>query len=419
MISAPINTAAWPRWPQSDERTSRAIEEVISSGRWAISGPHTGEKTQEQLFAERFAAYNNSPHCITLDHGTSALIAALEALDIGYGDEVIVPGLAWVAPVIAVLSVNAIPVCVDIDAYTLCIDPNAINEAINERTRAIIPIHMYGCMANMDLINAIATRNELVVIEDAAHSHGAEWHGQRAGTLGDIGVFSMQQGKPLTCGEGGAALTKDHVLKERIENSSWNARRRLSPNVCLAGNMQLINGLHRFGTNRCISEFQAAILLEQLERLDAQIDQRNRAAAWLDSQLTNIPGISIVQPPAQITRRSYYGYVFRIEEENFGIAAHSAIAHLQRLLGMGDFLLHAPYPAMNENPLCVPHPVRHALPIYNNNPIHIVGDLEQAGLAYKQVVVMHHSVLLAPQEQLASIVKAVGVLQKNTQTILA
>ena len=146
----------WPKWPMWDHNTIESINKVFLNERWTISGHYTGRETFEQIFSEAFAEYNKVKYCVALDHGTSALIAALEALDIGFGDEVIVPGLTWVAPAIAVLSVNATPIHVDIDPNNLCISTQHIRKNITEKTKAIIPIHMYGRMANMDEILLIA-----------------------------------------------------------------------------------------------------------------------------------------------------------------------------------------------------------------------------------------------------------------------
>ncbi|PWW06552.1 L-glutamine:scyllo-inosose aminotransferase/L-glutamine:2-deoxy-scyllo-inosose/3-amino-2,3-dideoxy-scyllo-inosose aminotransferase [Paenibacillus cellulosilyticus] len=408
----------WPQWPIADERTLEALQEVLDSGRWAISGPLNDPakygKAKEQQFAEQFADYCGARHCVTMDHGTSALIAALEALDIGFGDEVIVPGLMWVAPAIAVLSVNGVPVMADIDPATLCISVNSVEAHITPRTRAIIAIHMYGCMADMDALRELADKHGLVIVEDAAHSHGAVWRGRKAGTLGDIGVFSMQQGKVLTCGEGGAAVTNDPVLKGRMEASAWNARKRIEDTPTLPFSMGLTEGLYRFGTNRCLSEFQAAVLLDQLPRLDGQNALRESNARYLDRELSQIPGVLTVEHPEQIDSRTYYGYVIRIDSERFGCTAEELIDRLQLLLGMGDFLLHPVYKPLYRNPLYTPHPRRHAAIGEAYADALATADIHLPGceLIYEQAVVFHHSVLLAARDQLSLIVAAIRDLHK-------
>lgn len=409
-----VRKKLWPKWPEVDENTLAHVKEVVFCGRWAISGPYQKEDPKEQIFSRIFAAYNNACYCVTVDHATSALISALEALDVGFGDEVIIPGLTWVAPAIAVLSVNAVPVTVDIELDTFCMCPQAFQKAINSKTKAVIPIHMYGCMANMDEIMRIAKEHNLVVIEDAAHSHGSQWNGKNAGTFGDIGIFSFQQGKPLTCGEGGAALTNDSELKKRLEESAWNSRTLLEPHNARYGCMQLVEGERRFGTNRCLSEFQAAVLLDQLDKLDEQIKRRGYNAALLDEKLSRIPGIQTMKRYPQITRQSYYGYTVRIDEVLFGCPASEVINQMRYMLGMGDFLVHSPYPPLNRNPLLCLHPQRHIRTgLYERMLSQTNDDLKACMEAHQTGIVFHQSVLLGDTDDIEDIVSAFKYLWEN------
>jgi L-glutamine:2-deoxy-scyllo-inosose/3-amino-2,3-dideoxy-scyllo-inosose aminotransferase len=409
-----VRKKLWPKWPEADDDTLAHIKDVVFSGRWAISGPYQREEPKERIFSRRFAEYNKINYCVTVDHATSALISALEALDVGFGDEVIVPGLTWVAPAIAVLSVNAVPVLVDIEPETFCMCPQAFQKAISSKTKAVIPIHMYGCMADMDEIIRIAKEHKLVVVEDAAHSHGSRWNGKNAGTFGDIGIFSFQQGKPLTCGEGGAALTDDPKLKKRLEESAWNSRTLLEPQQVRFGDMQLVGGERRFGTNRCLSEFQAAVLMDQLNKLDEQIKRREYNASLLDERLSGIPGIQAMKRYPQITRQSYYGYVVRIDERLFGCSALEAISGLKYILGMGDFLVHSPYPPVNQNPLLSPHPERHIRTgLYEGMLSQTNDDLKACREAYNTGIVFHQSVLLGDLEDIEDIVSAFQYIHEN------
>ncbi|GIQ68865.1 DegT/DnrJ/EryC1/StrS family aminotransferase [Xylanibacillus composti] len=404
-----IKQQGWPRWPIADEETLEQLRLVLESGRWAISGPYTGEPTREQQFAEQFAAYNGVRWCVTLDHGTSALIAALEALDIGAGDEVIVPGLTWVAPALAVISVNAVPVFADVERDTLCMDVHAVEQVMTKRTRAILAVHMYGNMTDMDAMQALAEKHGLYLIEDAAHSHGASWNGRMAGSLGHIGVFSMQQGKVLTCGEGGAAITDEDELKDRLEASAWNARTRIAPSEQLLFPMSLDEGMPRFGTNRCLSEFQAAVLLDQLPRLDRQNRMREAHAGWLDHQCSQIQGVQVMRKDPRIKQRTYYGYVLQLDPQECPISAHDLIAHLQQDLQMGDFLLHSAYKPLYRNPLFRPHPRRHAIgAAYMEALQRQSGPLANCEYAYANSIVFHHSILLADQAQLSRLVEALA-----------
>ncbi len=407
----------WPTWPVADENTYARVREVLESGRWAISGASTGEPSQEQRFAAEFAKWNGVKHCVTMDHGSSALVSALEALDLGYGDEVIVPGMTWVAPVLAVLSVNATPVIVDVEPDTYCLSAERAAEAVTKKTRAILPVHLYGCMVDMDAIEALAAKHDLWVVEDSAHSHGSKWKGRNAGTMGDIGIFSMQQGKVLTSGEGGAAVTDDDTFAERLELSAWNSRRRLDPNTVKPGNLQLVETTTRYGTNRCLSEFQAAILLDQLPRLEAQNRKREKNAHWLDARLSAIEGLEPMRRLPQITAQTYYGYVIRVKAAAFGQPALPMIPRLRELLGMGDFLLHGAYKPLSNNPLYAPHPKMHALePAYRAalKVAHLKLPNSEAG--YTGSIVFHHSVLLGDEVHMQAIVDAFTTLQRATRS---
>src|SRR6478735_9424265 len=178
-----------------------AIAQVVDSAHFVL-GP------QVAAFEERFAAYCGAKHCMALNSGTSALHLALLAAGIGAGDEVITVSMTFVATTAAILYCGAKPVFVDVDPVSWTMNPVLIEAAITPRTKAILPVHLHGLMADMDPIMELARRHELVVIEDAAQSHGAEYKGRRAGSVGDIGCFSFYPGKNLGAyGEGGLVVT--------------------------------------------------------------------------------------------------------------------------------------------------------------------------------------------------------------------
>jgi L-glutamine:2-deoxy-scyllo-inosose/3-amino-2,3-dideoxy-scyllo-inosose aminotransferase len=193
----PVWSQGWPQWPVYGDRERELLRNVVDSGNWAYDGPFEAE------FQHRFAEFQTAKHGVLVANGTVALQLALEALDIGYGDEVILPANTWQATALAVVDVNAVPVLVDVEADTYSIDPVLAEAAITPRTRAIIPVHLYSVMADMDRIRALAKQYNLAVIEDCAHSHGSLWEGKGAGSLGDLGCFSHQSSKSLNAGEGG------------------------------------------------------------------------------------------------------------------------------------------------------------------------------------------------------------------------
>src|SRR6201985_2615741 len=192
--------------PEIDAAVMRVME-----GSQFVLGPEVA------AFEERFASYCNAGHCLAVNSGTSALHLALLAAGIGPGDEVITVSMTFVATTAAVLYSGARPVVVDVDPITWTMNPPLIKAAITPQTKATLPVHLHGLMADMDPIMEIARRHNLVVIEDAAQAHGAEYKGRRAGSIGHLGCFSFYPGKNLGAyGEGGAVVTNDSELAKRV-----------------------------------------------------------------------------------------------------------------------------------------------------------------------------------------------------------
>lgn len=320
----PIRRGGWPKWPRYTKNTLAALHSVLESGRWAISGPFSGTPSVERAFASRFAEFCGVSYCVPTDHGSSALLVALEALDVGAGDEVIVPAMTWVATATAVTNVNAIPVIVDVDAHSLCIDPKCVEDAITDKTRAIIPVHLYNGMADMDQLLSISDKYNIPIIEDSSHVHGTRWGDRSAGALGAVGTFSMQQSKVLTSGEGGAVVTDDPRLARRMEQLRADSRIYTDKKVNIY-DMDLVTCGEVQGTNYCLSEFQAALLLDQLARLEEQNRLRESNAVYLDVLLSEIDGLYPLGCHSQVTRRTYYCYVVRRDREVFANRSVSAL----------------------------------------------------------------------------------------------
>ncbi len=295
----PVRQAPWPAWPRP-ETAARATElaaRALTSGKWAGDGP------MEQEFATRFAALQGAQHGVCVSSGTTALQTALEAAGIGFGDEVIVPGMTWIATASAVLSTNGVPVFAELDPQTFCLDPGAAAGAITPRTKAIIPVHVFGTMADMDAINDLAARHHLAVIEDAAHAHGSQWRApdgavRGAGALGLAGCFSFQASKSLSAGEGGIVLTDDGDFADRCWSyrNVGRARREGQPSV--------------LGFNYRLSEVQAATLLAGLETLEGELATRDANGQYLNRRLAQIPGIHPARRDPRVVRQAYYGYIF-------------------------------------------------------------------------------------------------------------
>jgi dTDP-4-amino-4,6-dideoxygalactose transaminase len=252
-------------------------------------------------------------------NGSIALRIALMAAGIQAGDEVIVPAYTFVATASAVIEVNAIPIFCDIEADTYCLSPSSLEAAITERTRAVIPVHFAGQAAQMDAILAIAEKYNLAVIEDAAQAHGAEFGGQRLGSIGDFGCFSFQASKNLTAGEGGIILTND----EKYE--------RVCRSLHTCGRYPENKWYEHFlpGGNYRMTEFQGALLLSQFERLENQTQRREKNGLYLNRRLSEIPGIRPLKRGFGETRHSYNLYIFRYDSAGFsGLSRERFLAAL-------------------------------------------------------------------------------------------
>ena len=237
-----------------------AIQRVLDSG-WYILGPEV------EAFESEWAAYCGASHSVGLANGLDALILALRALDVGPGDEVIVPSNTYIATWLAVTAVGARPVPVEPDPATHNIDPARIPAAITPATKVILPVHLYGQPADLDLITALARQHGLAVVEDAAQAHGARYKGQRIGSHGDVVCWSFYPGKNLgALGDGGAVTTNRADLADRIR-----VLRNYGSRVKYVNEVQ--------GMNSRLDPLQAAVLRAKLPHLDAWTDRRRAIAA--------------------------------------------------------------------------------------------------------------------------------------------
>jgi dTDP-4-amino-4,6-dideoxygalactose transaminase len=299
----PARTRPFPAWPPVTDEAVRAVADVVRAGTWGdVDGP---AKTE---FERRFAAYQGVPHALGVSNGTVALQIALAAAGIGSGDEVIVPAYTFIATASAVLNVNALPVFADVDADTGCLDPDAAEAAITERTKAILPVHLGGQAADLDRFVQIADEHHLVLIEDAAQAHGARWRGRPVGGFGAFGTFSFQASKNITAGEGGAVTTTDAELAEVVWSLHHCGRSRERPWY----------EHERLGGNHRLTEMQAALLLAQLDGAPARADRRERSAALLDQGLTDTPGLTPMHRDERCTRHAYHLYQLRYDPRGFG-----------------------------------------------------------------------------------------------------
>lgn len=305
----PIRKEAYPDWPVHDQRDIDAVTRVITSGRWG-GYPYPGPETA--TFLQEFLAMQGGDYAIACANGTVTMEVALRAAGIGWGDEVLVPAYTFQATAAAPMAAGCIPVIVDVDPNTYCLDARAAEAAITGRTRAIIPVHLGAQMADMDAIMALAEKHDLIVIEDCAHAHGATWNGQGAGTIGHFGSFSLQSSKTLTSGEGGVLICKTAELAQKAAGII-NCGRSHAP-----GGGPETGDNFLMGANYRMSELQSALARVGLERFPEQARQREEMAAYMDEALSEIPGVRVLPRDPRHTTRSFYRYIFAIDPEVFG-----------------------------------------------------------------------------------------------------
>ncbi|MBE6372719.1 MAG: DegT/DnrJ/EryC1/StrS family aminotransferase [Lentisphaerae bacterium] len=294
-------------WPPVKESTADKIRELYLSRAWSFNSP------TEQAFENEYAAYHGAKYGVLMSNGTVTLESALGALGVGPGDEVIVPDLTWIATAMSVRYVGATCVFADIEKSTACLDPDSFERLITPRTKAVIPVHLYGGMADLDQIIAIAKKHGIAVIEDCAHMQGGKWNGRGCGSWGDIGSFSFQQSKTLSAGEAGICLTNDAKLAERLYRAKHIGYSRYDkqgqagtppPQDLICHNYR---GL----------AIQAQILRDQLIDLPDVNRRQNEFHNILEQEIKDIPGVRLQSPGRLASPQGYYGQGVIFEGDGF------------------------------------------------------------------------------------------------------
>lgn len=297
--ATPIRTAPYPAWPHFDESEEQALLRSLRQGQW-----WRAHGAETNLFEDEFAKYHGTRHALAVSTGTHALEVALLTADIGPGDEVIVPAFTFISTSMAVQRVGATPVAVDVDLETYCLAPEAVEKAITPRTKALIPVHMSGHFADMTALSKLADTHNLVLIQDAAHAHGAQGRGGRsAGEWGSMACFSFQNFKLMTAGEGGAILFPDAKTRDRAFLFS-NCGRPL-------GDLAYTHTV--CGSNYRMNEFSSAVLRAQLARLTDQTERRQKNAAAVLADLGGFKGIIPQGRTADAVVHPYYMFMFRLD----------------------------------------------------------------------------------------------------------
>ena len=300
---APLRSTPFPTWPFGGDREKALLAEVVDSGNWWSS---QGRKVKE--FEHAWGSFHGTPPAVAVTNGTHTLELALMALGIGEGDEVIVPDWSFIATVSAILMVNAIPIIVDVDPLTGCIDPDLVEAAVTSRTAGVIAVHVAGHPADMDRLTAICAARGLALLEDCAHAHGSMWRDQHVGTIGDAGSYSFQASKLLTAGEGGAVVSRRSDVLERVRSFG----------NCGRDPGEWFYAHYRLGGNYRMTEWQGAVLLAQLERFPGQQRNRSANADLLNAELARIPGVTPQHRDPRCTVQGNYCYIVRIDAEAFG-----------------------------------------------------------------------------------------------------
>ena len=287
---------AYAKWPVGGDLEKEALLRVYRSGQWG-GGP------ENDAFEAAWASYCQCAYALTAANGTISLEQILRALEIGRGDEVILPSYTFVATASAIVMTGAAPVFADVDPSTYCLSAGDAESRITPKTRAIIAVHVGGRPCDMDALLALGEKYGLPVIEDAAQAHGSEWKGKRAGGMGLCGAFSFQASKNLSCGEGGAVTTNDRAMYEKIWNLGHNRR---------PGGMAYDNSV--LGVNARMTGWQAGVLNANMRRIDSDIATRTANAGYLDTQFRRFP---FLEPMDQegVTRNSCHLYMFRYKKE--------------------------------------------------------------------------------------------------------
>ncbi|HEY1656706.1 MAG TPA: DegT/DnrJ/EryC1/StrS family aminotransferase [Candidatus Sulfotelmatobacter sp.] len=313
----PLRKAPFTQWPKGGKEEARNLDSVLNGTGWG-GQPFPGKFSVE--FATKFAELHTVKYAQTVSTGTIAIQAALKAIDLQPGDEVIAPAYTWEGTVGPVLLLNAIPVFVDVDPDTYCLDAKLIEKAITPRTKAILPVHLGMRFADMDEILRIAGKHNLKVIEDCAHAHGGQWKGKGAGSMGDLGAFSFQSSKLITSGEGGAVVTNNLEYIEKVQS------------YINAGRASVTDQFHHriVGFNYRLGEFQAAVLCGQMERYSELAALRETNMKYFEDHLQNMPAIGMLKPDPRITRLAPYGFVMKyLGEKQNGIPRAAFVAALQ------------------------------------------------------------------------------------------
>lgn len=403
VVTRPLGT----RWPVFDESEERALMEVLHSGIWWRGGFEDPQQSKVTQAEEAFAKYQDARFGVAVTNGTAALECALRAGGIEPGDEVIVPAVTFIATATAAIMCGAVPVFADIRGSDYTIDPDHVEALITPRTRAVIPVDYGGVPVDLDRLGEICRRHGLLMINDCAHSHGSEWKGRKVGAIGDMGAFSFQMGKTLTCGEGGMVLTDSEDLARKLYSYHHIGRIPGRP----------FYEHHVAASNLRMTEWQAAILLTQLERFDEQARVRDANARYLNSLLAEIPGVAPLDIDDRVTRWCFYFYHFKFIEPEWDGVTRDQFLEALRAEGIPCHTGHTD--PVYWNPVFQEHNFieggcRHHQPITDYTKVHC---LEAERVYRHEAVCLHHPLFLGDKGDMDLIAAAVSKIRENADEL--
>jgi dTDP-4-amino-4,6-dideoxygalactose transaminase len=400
---SPIRTKPFPSWPEITEKDDNALLDALHSKKWCrLNGNHASR------FEGAWSKMLDAKYCLATSSGTTALFTVLNALDIGPGDEVIVPSYTFVATINVVLLQYALPVFVDTDRETFQIDANKIEAAITPRTRVIMPVHLGGNVAELDKILTLGKARNIPIVEDACQAHLAEWRGKKVSTLGVAGCFSFQASKNLCSGEGGAILTNDDSIVESCRSFHNNGRGKTDYGYSYVRN----------GSNHRMTEFQAALLSSQVASLEQRSRTREQNAQYLTGRLEEISGITPARMYGGCTRNAYHLYMFRYNPESFSGLSHAQFLKAMQAEGIPASAGYAP---LNKEP-AIENTIssRHYRKIFSEQELKRYRErieCPENDKLCKEAVWLTQTMLLGTKADMDDIVNAILKVQRGAATL--
>ena len=407
----PVRTKPYPGWPRGGAEEKRWLDKVLQSGRWFAGLQGDDPEALGTLFGKRFADLHAARYALPVSNGSVAIEVALRTLGIRPGDEVIVPPYTFISTVTSVLMVGALPVFADIHPQSYCLDPEDVQRRIGPQTRVIMPVHLAGHMADMPQFVKIAEQNNLAILEDCAQAIDADLNDKKAGTWGDLGTFSFQSNKTLTCGEGGLILTNDSRLAEKVVALRAFGRFREKQAVRSSDLT-----CQQLSSNYRLSEFQSAVLLGQLEKFPAEDSRRQANARRLTAGIDGIPGLNHVCIDGLSMKHGYYYYLLKYAPDAYANLAPERICEALNAEGI-------PFVPGDRKPLYA-HPVFDVKNLSTTLSPEIINrfqkavDLNDPGCpaaeqACNRTLILRHQVLLGQSADMDDIIDALWKVYKN------